>query len=301
MNHVELPTKSGAYRWYYADVTAGDVSAVFIFMVGSIFSARYSASLKKGGLPREHAAVNFALYEKGVRSLWVLTEYQAVSISDDARTLRIGGSSLSYDDAGFTMVVKDKTTPWGAPTEATLRFTPKTSLGPDLELVEGLSHHWRPICVRGEARVTVPTQDVDVTGRGYHDGNHGEAPLGSDLSGWEWTRTHRPHDTGITYRPWGGAPLIDVLATDRDVHVQRRASEPIPTVRSGWGLRVPSTLGVGGAPAMLESSPFYARLEAQSADAQAIGEVADFARFHSPAVRWMANFRTRYAKAEGAR
>ena len=63
---------------------------------------------------------------------------------------------------------------------------------------------------------------------------------------------------------------------------------------------MPTSLGVGGAPALLESSPFYARLEAQSDEAQAIGEVADFARFHSPTIRWMANFRTRYAK-EGAR
>lgn len=300
MNRVELPAKSGAYRWYYADVSAGDVSAVFIFMVGSIFSARYSASLKKGGLPREHAAVNFALYEKGVRTLWVLTEYQAVSVDDDARTLRIGASSLSYDDDGFTMVVKEKTTPWGSPTEATLRFTPQAPLGDELTLVDGLSHRWRPICPRGEARVTVPTQDVDVTGRGYHDGNHGDVSLGSDLSGWEWTRTHHDDATRIHYQPWGGAPAIDVHATTNELTVRRAAATAPATTRTGWGLRVPAHLGVGEAPVLLESSPFYARLEAQAADAQAIGEVADFVRFHSPAVRWMANFRTRYAK-EGVR
>lgn len=300
MNRVELPTKSGAYRWYYADVTAGDVSAVFIFMIGSIFSARYSASLKKGGLPREHAAVNFALYEKGVRSLWVLTEYQAVSIDDGGRTLRIGNSSLQYEDGAMTMVVKDRTTPWGSPTEATVRFTPQAPLGEELRLVDGLSHHWRPICARGEARVTVPTQGIDVTGRGYHDGNHGDVALGSDLSGWEWTRTHHADRTAIHYQPWGGSPAIDVTASPLDVTASRVASGALPSTRTGWGLRVPTSLGVGGAPALLESSPFYARLEAQSDEAQAIGEVADFARFHSPTIRWMANFRTRYAK-EGAR
>jgi hypothetical protein len=30
-----LPESAGAYRWFYADVTAGEYSAVFIFMVGS--------------------------------------------------------------------------------------------------------------------------------------------------------------------------------------------------------------------------------------------------------------------------
>lgn len=300
MNRVELPARSGAYRWYYADVTAGETSAVFIFMVGSLFSARYSASLKKGGLPREHAAVNFALYEQGVRTAWVLTEYQAVSVDDGGRTLRIGESALSYDDGGFTMTVKDKTTPWGVPTQAQLRFTPQVPVGPELQLVEGLSHHWRPICVRGEARVTVPTHGVDVTGRGYHDGNHGEVALGSDLPGWAWTRTHHAEATHIHYRPWGGAPGLEVNATPTTLDV-RRSSQPAPrTTRTGWGLQVPAELGPRLEPVLLESSPFYARLEAHGADSQAIGEVADFVRFHSPAVRWMANLRTRYAK-EGAR
>lgn len=299
MNRVELPSKSGAYRWYYADVTAGEVSAVFIFMVGSIFSARYSASLKKGGLPREHAAVNFALYEHGVRSLWVLTEYQAVSVEDEGRTLRIGSSWLRYDEQRFSMFVKDRTTPWGAPTEATLTFTPTSALGPELRLVDGLSHHWRPICPRGVARVTVPTQDLDVTGDGYHDGNHGDVPLGSDLSGWEWIRTHRPDATHISYRPWGGAPSIDVDASAAGVHVGRVAAAPLETQRTGWGLRVPRRLGPDAEPFLLESSPFYARLEAGQGGQHALGEVADFARFHSPAIRWMANFRTRYA-GEGA-
>jgi carotenoid 1,2-hydratase len=300
MNRVELPTKSGAYRWYYADVTAGDTSAVFIFMVGSLFSARYSASLKKGGLPREHAAVNFALYEKGVRTAWVLTEYQAVSVDDDGRTLRIGESSLSYDEGGFTMTVKDKTTPWGVPTQAQVRFTPQAPLGPELRLVDGLSHHWRPICVRGEARVSVPTHEVDVVGRGYHDGNHGDVALGSDLSGWSWARTHHADATHITYRPWGGAPAIEVRATADAVDVQRQAPTPLRTARTGWGLQVPTELGPRLSPVLLESSPFYARLEAQGDGAQALGEVADFVRFHSPAVRWMANLRTRYVK-EAAR
>ena len=40
MNRIELPAQSGAYRWYYVDVTAGDYTAVFIFMIGSIFSAK---------------------------------------------------------------------------------------------------------------------------------------------------------------------------------------------------------------------------------------------------------------------
>jgi carotenoid 1,2-hydratase len=70
---------------------------------------------------------------------------------------------------------------------------------------------------------------------------------------------------------------------------------------TGWGLRVPARLQVGnqvvGEPRLLESSPFYARLEARQGALDSLGEVADFRRFHSPFIRWMAHFRTRVGRA----
>lgn len=67
------PDRPGAYRWFYSDVTAGEYSAVFIFMVGSLFSPRYAVGARRGALPLEHCAVNFALYRQGVRRCWVLS------------------------------------------------------------------------------------------------------------------------------------------------------------------------------------------------------------------------------------
>jgi len=171
MNHIELPEKSGAYRWYYVDVAAGDFTAVFIFMIGSIFSAKYSTSLKKGGLPREHAAVNFALYEKGVRYQWVLTEYAKVAVSEDGRRLSIGDSWLQYEDGRLTAEVKDKTTPfmmtnWGSPTHVKLDFVPEGPTHPEIELVPGLSHRWRPIAARGRATVRLEHLDEAQRHRG---------------------------------------------------------------------------------------------------------------------------------------
>ncbi len=298
MNRFELPTQSGAYRWYYVDVTAGDFTAVFIFMVGSVFSARYSAALKRGGAPREHAAVNFALYEKGVRYLWVLSEYQDVTLSDDARTLHIGRSWLRYDEDRLTAEVEDKTAPfmltqWGEPTRARLEFSPMGPTHPEVVLVDGLSHRWRPIAARGEARVQVLSHGLDLRGRGYHDGNHGDVPLGSDLRGWDWVRVHGPDATDITYRPWTDGPAASVQVTATGATSRRVTLPPPDTARTTWGLQVPRALGVGDAPHLLESSPFYARAEASDARGHAMGEVADFRRFHSPTVRWMANFRTR--------
>jgi carotenoid 1,2-hydratase len=302
MNHFELPEKSGAYRWYYIDVTAGDTTAVFIFMVGSIFSARYSTSLKKGGLPQHHAAVNFALYEKGIRTRWVLTEYGAVTLSPDAKRLTIGNSFVEYRDGGLVAEVKDKTTPfwatgWGSPTEVKLELRPEGPLGTEVELVSGLSHRWRPIAAKAHARVTLDDEGRSFEGRGYHDANHGAVPLGTDLRGWDWVRVHHPQSTEITYRPWvdGSAHQVTIDASSfRLAHAELGSP---PTKRTTWGLAVPQSLGFPGEPRLLESSPFYARLETEYEGVHAMGEVADFQRFHSPAVRWMANFKTRKGSA----
>lgn len=298
MNRIELPARSGAYRWYYVDVSAGDFSAVFIFMVGSIFSARYSTALRRGGLPREHAAVNFALYEKGVRTMWVLTEFGDAQVSDDERTLRIGDSWLRYEDGKLRAEVKDRTTPffatgWGSPAHVTLELEPMGPSHEELRLVEGHDHFWRPIAARSRATVRVPTHGLELSGHAYHDGNHGLVPLGSDLPGWQWERVHRADATEIVYRPWARAPAIRVHVT-RDAAVSAREALPRPPAqRTAWGLEVPRALGAGGEPVLLESSPFYARAEAHGPGAHALGEVADFARFHRPAIRWMADFRTR--------
>lgn len=302
MNHIELPTKSGAYRWYYVDVCAGEYTAVFIFMIGSIFSAKYSTSLKKGGLPREHAAVNFALYHRGVRTHWVLTEYGDVSVSEDQKRLTIGRSWLQYEDGRLTAEVQDKTTPfmvtgWGAPTRVSLDFRPEGPTHPEVQLVPGLSHHWRPIAARGRATVTLEHQDLVLEGRGYHDGNYGDVPLGSDLRGWEWVRVLGPDATEITYRPWTETPAHVVRVTSTGASATPTELQAPETRRTNWGLRVPKALAVPGEPMLLESSPFYARAETAADGAHALGEVADFRRFHSPSVRWMASFKTRNGDA----
>lgn len=297
MTSFELPTRSGAYRWYYLDVVAGDFTAVCIFMVGSVFSARYSASLREGAAPSEHAAVNFALYEKGARSLWVLSEYRGASLADDGRTLRIGKSWLTYDGGRLAGEVRDRTTPflltqWGEPAHVSFELEPEGPPHPEIRLVDGLSHHWRPIAARARARVQLHSHGLAFRGAAYHDGNHGEAPLGSDLRGWEWARVHEACATAITYRPWG-APAALVRVSASEATCRREILGEPASVRSSWGLQVPRSLGVSARPRTLESAPFYARLEASWGDVHALGEVADFRRFHHPAIRWMANFRTR--------
>lgn len=294
---LKLPSSSGAYRWFYADVTAGNFTAVFIFMVGAVFSPRYSAALRKGGRPLQHSAVNFALYDKGARWLWVLSEYETATV--EGETLRIGRSRIQLGANGSVRAhVVDRTAPWGEPAEARLVLTPTSPPGPELALVEGQPHWWQPLAPLAEATVTVPEHRLEFSGEGYHDTNHGLEPLGGGLPGWRWTRLHRPGETWVDYEPAGHAPAIRVRATPKQVEVTPMTGAPPVLSRTAWGLSVPRQLSAGGlvlpsSPALLETSPFYARLEARDGEAHALSEVADFKRFHRPYVRWMAHFRTR--------
>ncbi|QDE88237.1 hydroxyneurosporene synthase (CrtC) [Myxococcus xanthus] len=298
-----LPDAPGTYRWFYADVTAGPYSAVCIFMLGSLFSPRYSVAARRGGRPLEHSAVNFALYHAGVRRLWVLSEYARAELEAPGR-LRIGRSTLSYEgDGTVRMAVDDGTAPWGRPVRAGLTLEPMTPVGEVVQLMPGLPHYWQALAPRSQARLEVSSLGIEASGLGYHDTNHGGELLGARLSGWHWARTHREDETVVDYHlPEGVAPLR-VVAGTRGVRCERGPAlvEARPTHITGWGLRVPSRLHAGnvvvGQPKLLESSPFYARLEARQGPLDSLGEVADFRRFHSPFIRWMAHFRTRMGRA----
>lgn len=290
---IELPQQSGAYRWYYADFSAGGVTAVFIFMVGTVFSRRYQVAATRGAMPEDHCSVNFALYLGGKRKLWVFSEHGRGLL--EGCTLRIGRSMLRYDRPGsLSLEVIDRTAPWGTPVEASMRLSWAAPLGRAVELVEGQPHWWVPLVPRADAVLRVPSLNLEQQGRGYHDSNFGLEPLGQQLTGWQWARTHASAQTLIEYEPYGAQRSIHAVATEAGVEVSRREAQVRRTTRSAWGLEVPTRLRAGHrAPAMLETAPFYARLESEAEGVHVLGEVANFERFRSPLIGWMASFRRR--------
>jgi carotenoid 1,2-hydratase len=296
-----LPTASGAYRWFYLDVVAGDVTAVCIFLVGSVFSPRYAVRGPRGARPSEHCAVNLALYRGGRRTAWVLSEYGDPACTGD--TLRIGESTFSYDRWGGVEVnVTAREAPFGRRVHAAIALEPAGPPGPELALDASGAHRWRPVAPRCRASLTLPEDRRVLEGVGYHDTNHGDVPLGGALPRWSWTRVHGSDQSAVSYRLPGSDAAIDVqVRAGVAPRVERRATKAPADRRSGWGLRVPRRLAAGDvdlpADRLLESSPFYARLEGRKGGVSALGEVADFRRFHSPLVRWMAHFRTRVESA----
>jgi carotenoid 1,2-hydratase len=287
----ELAEHPGSYRWYYVDVSTDEWSAVAIFMLGSLFSPRYMGTQKV--VPERHAAVNFALYREGARVAWVLSEYDNATIEDGGRVLRIGASTIERTaDGSVRATIEDRTPWWRSAVSAVVEVRPEVASAGPITLVPGLKHLWHPYAVRARGEVSVPTRKVRFTGAGYHDGNSGAQTLGTDLESWCWERTHGPAQSTVTFLPKGG-PSWEVTTEGSEVRVREAKLAEQARRTTAWGLDVPAELQPGSRTRLLESSPFYARLEASSGGLHTIGESADFARFRSPFVKWMANFRTR--------
>jgi carotenoid 1,2-hydratase len=230
----------------------------------------------------------------------VLSEYPGASVQRNGRALRIGRSLLEYGlDGTVRLEVGERCAPFGGWVRARLVLEPQTEAAEEVQLVPGLPHYWRALAPRAKAWLEVASEGVVKEGVGYHDSNHGAELLGARLPGWHWARVHGPEETVVDYHLPGGVAPLRVTASAVGTKSERRPllAEARPTRLTGWGLRVPAQLQVGhavvGVPKLLESSPFYARVEARRSGLDVMGEVADFRRFHSPFIRWMAHFRTR--------
>jgi carotenoid 1,2-hydratase len=290
-----LPEGSGSYLWLYTDAVVGEITMVAIFLVGSVFSPRYVA---RAGRPLDHCAVNVALYRRGRRVAWAFTEYPGLA-HVSPHGLAIGSSALRYGpDGTLVLTIAERTAPWGRPLRARLELTPACVSAAALPLDAERLHYWEPRIVRARARLEVPALGIAGTGLGYHDANRGRVALGDGLPGWWWARVHAPDASLVRYCVHGHASEIRVSTHDGQeptvVHAPAAARR---RRRSAWGLALPTDIGAGDRPVaarrLLESSPFYARQEAHADGVHALGESADFHRFRSPLIRWMAYCRMR--------
>lgn len=297
-----LPQRSGSYLWLYTDAVVGDVTAVGILLVGSVFSPRYAGGSARQALPLEHCAVNFALYRRGRRIAWAFTEYPRV-VHAGSHSLAIGHSTLTYArDGTVVLAIAERTAPWGRPLRARLELTPTCASADETPLDAHGLHWWEPRVVRAAAWLEVPALGVAGAGLGYHDANRGAGALGGDVPGWWWSRVHAPEASLVRYAVHGHPSVIEVAVRDDQAPTVHHTPTGTRRMRrSAWGLALPADIGAGGvvvrAHDLLESSPFYARQETREEDLHALGESADFRRFRSPLIRWMAYFRMRTERA----
>lgn len=269
-------------------------------------------------MPREHTAVNLALYRGGKQVAWVMSEYHAVECLNERR-VAIGGATLEREPGGRARVtLVDRITPFmtfftgplGARVEGEIDIEPLT--GPmAVTTISGgnRSHAWQALAPRARVRARFSHPDFRFESDGYFDRNHGDGRLEDAFSRWGWARFHGPSSTTVIYacEGIGGAPRV-LLAECPDggsgvAPVEAPAIANGPERKAGWGLRMPSRYGtasLGCSPSfLLERSPFYCRYGATLDGSAArgptvgLGEWLDLDRFRSRWHQFLLRYKTR--------
>jgi carotenoid 1,2-hydratase len=294
--------RPGGYAWWYFDAVSDDGARALtaIFFVGSVFSPDYAARIRRGEAARaeEHLAVNVALYERGRKRAWVMTEHgeRALGGIGDGGP-RIGDSAVERDGTHLRVRVVERSAPFllalagvGARVEGTIDVEPHAPALDPVELavrpsrgdangssdgLDGERHWWHVLVPRARVRVRFTRPHFVFDGVGYHDVNAGDGRLERTFSSWSWARFHQANRTIIVYATHqrsGASRALVVDAHDGAPAAARPAAllpegerAPLP-----WGLAMPRWFAVddGGhalrcRPTRLyEAAPFYARYAA---------------------------------------
>jgi carotenoid 1,2-hydratase len=318
------PVLPGGYSWWYFDAISddGERALTAIFFIGSVFSPDYAARIRAGAAARaeEHLGVNLALYQRGKKAAWVMSEYSAAALkrADDGG-LTIGESSI---ESGIRtrVQIRERSAPFllslarvGGRVEGEIELEPLAPPLPEPTVLDGAAgHRWIVPIPRARVKVRFKKPGFEFDGTGYHDMNRGDGRLEAAFSRWSWARFHAPGKEGRTI----------VLYAARTVSGQRRSlivdardgappSERVARVvearlgderKAGWGLTLPEWFELGPLRAtpesLVESSPFYARyLGALSENgapiARGVGEHLDLDRFRARGIQFLLRFKTR--------
>lgn len=320
--------RPGGYAWWYFDAVSDDGARALtaIFFIGSVFSPDYAARLRRGEPARaeEHLGVNLALYERGKKRAWVMSEHGAAALGGvgDGGP-RIADSGIERTASGGLRVsIHEHTAPFlvtlagiGARVDGTIDVEP---LGPPIDPVElhaegDVRHLWHVLMRAARVRVRFSRPDFSFDGVGYHDVNAGDGRLERAFASWSWARFHHDDRTTIVYATHeraGAARAWVVDARDGEPTAARQAAL-LPEGerrRAPWGLMVPRWFAVddGGRTLrctptrILEAAPFYARYQARLGDVSAItdgrtgvGEFLDLDRFRDRGVQFLLRFKMR--------
>lgn len=319
--------RPGGYAWWYFDALSDDGARALtaIFFVGSVFSPDYAARVRRGETARaeEHVGVNLALYERGKKRAWVMSEYGEAALGPIGEAgPRIGGSTIERTAAGYKIEIHERSAPFlvtlagiGARVDGVIEIEPHAPAVAPVELTsDGDRHLWHVMVPRARVRVRFDRPAFAFDGLGYHDINAGEGRLERAFSSWSWARFHDADRTTIVYATHerSGAARACVVAARDDEPAAVRPATLLPEgerVRLPWGLRMPRWFAVDDngrtlrcqPTRMLESAPFYARYAARLGDGATqgstpvtgVGEYLDLDRFRDRGVQFLLRFKMR--------
>ncbi|MDB4969894.1 MAG: hypothetical protein JWN44_5583 [Myxococcales bacterium] len=305
--------RPGGYAWWYFDAVSDDGARALtaIFFIGSVFSPDYAGRVRRGEPARaqEHVGVNLALYERGKKRAWVMSEYGEAALGPVGEAgPRIGESGIERIGGGggggsggdsLRVTIHERSAPFlvslagiGARVDGVIDLEPHAPPLAPVELTgEGAAgdrHRWHVQVPRARVRVRFERPSFSFDGVGYHDLNAGDGRLERAFSSWSWARFHAADRTTIIYATHersGAARACVVDARDDEAAVVRPATL-LPEgerMRLPWGLRMPRWFAVDDGGRVLrcqptrlyESAPFYARYAARLGDGRGDGQGDD--------------------------
>lgn len=299
----DRPVPAGGYAWWYIDAQSDDGchGLTIIAFVGSVFSPYYWRAVRRGsGDPRDHCALNVALYGAGGKR-WALTERGRAGVTRSATTFDVGPSALKWGGGSLTIEIDEVTVPWPSSLRGTVRLTPSAFTGATFALDAGGLHHWRPLAPCARVDVDLRSPALRWQGHGYLDSNTGGAPLADAFRGWHWSRACRDDRTTVLYDITRRDGTAFSIARHFDASGNERPLTPpvlaaLPPTR--WKVARVTRCDAGVMPRMvatLEDTPFYVRsLVETSIDGQsmqAMHESLALDRFRARWVRALLPFR----------
>ncbi len=268
-----------------------------IAFIGSVFSPYYAwANAKAPAEPENFCAMNMVLYEpRG--GYWAMTERKRNRLARAMSHLRIGPSSLRWEDGILTAEIDEITVPVPRRLRGKFTFNPAQVHTRQFVLDEAGRHRWQPIAPAGRIDVVFEKPGISWSGNAYFDTNDGDAPLADDFAAWNWSRS----DGGEIYydvqRRDGSALNLALRVDNRGI--ENVAAPPLQNLpRTGWRVARRVRADAGATPVVLktlEDAPFYAR----SLIASEIGgrrrnimhESLDLTRFSQAWVKYLLPFR----------
>jgi len=302
---------AGGYAWWYLDALSddGDSALVAIAFVGSVFSPYYARARRLAGASavaaEQHVALNLALYRRGQRGRWTMTERGATALQRTATQLVIGPSQWAWRGDALELSLDE----WGPPWPLSSRVRGRVRLHPlalgtpaPLDLNGSNAHRWWPLAPCARVEVDLAEPGWRWRGSGYLDSNRGDAPLADGFRRWQWARAaldgrHSAVQYDAELRQGGQRALaLRFDARGQCTPLEPPALATLPA--TGWRLGR-SVRGDAAQPPRLQQTlqdaPFYARslVHAQWAGQPvlAMHESLDLDRFNQPWVQAMLPFR----------
>lgn len=230
-----------------------------------------------------------------------MTERGRAHVQRDEHILAIGPSSLGWHGDSLELNIDEICAPLPRRLRGKIRLTPTGLTERAFPLDAAGRHVWQPVAPRARLDVRFDEPNMNWSGTGYFDSNHGCEPLEAGFQDWSWSRLHRRDDSLVLYDTHARDGNHSTLALRFERDGRMKEMPPLPHTaipKTGWRMARPSRADLNHPISVrrtLEDTPFYSRSLIEGSfygeHAAGIHESLCLDRFASPFVKAALPFR----------